>query len=380
MDSLGSATQLADSKGLADSGLATDTAVRKPNEANATGKVAAAGKVGKASQAIGKATSIGGESFDFSTRDRDLKEIRSRIRKARAGRDILHVKTSSGEVLQIDPTEPYSKRGPIEINTRHREIMRRLCIGQRPWQICMEMGISPSNLTVLIRSPLFLTELKHMEAQRDASVADMDRQVHQIIRPEATKKIVELMRSTGASKSLQLQAASKLIEIDRANLTGRGNGNGGGNGNGANLSISGKVVHEHHHTLHNSVQAAWELRRRRLETLGGQVTTQVEGQDDSAVETEFSVVGHNVACPAEAADGARHTPPLTEVVTGQSPLASPQSVEPPPFSPPFSPPPSGLSGTLIDKVLLDLEEMEKSLSAGEELESISVAEELGFSF
>lgn len=76
------------------------------------------------------------------------------------------------------------------INPRHREIMRRLAMGERQCDIARDMQITQSALSFLVNSPLFQAELHKMVSQVDEDTYNAMRELRKI-RKEAVEALFD---------------------------------------------------------------------------------------------------------------------------------------------------------------------------------------------
>lgn len=53
---------------------------------------------------------------------------------------------------------------------RHKEIMRRLIVGETKNEVATSLGMSPGSITRLLKDPVFATELREMESKADAKL------------------------------------------------------------------------------------------------------------------------------------------------------------------------------------------------------------------
>lgn len=65
-----------------------------------------------------------------------------------------------------------SHRSIQRMSARHREIMRRVALGERHKDIAQDMGMTVQTVHVIVRSPLFQQELHTMMKEMDAQLYD----------------------------------------------------------------------------------------------------------------------------------------------------------------------------------------------------------------
>lgn len=59
-----------------------------------------------------------------------------------------------------------------KLTARHRDIIRRLILGETPVEISMELGVNQNTLSRLIKDPLFVTELTETEARLEKQLSE----------------------------------------------------------------------------------------------------------------------------------------------------------------------------------------------------------------
>jgi hypothetical protein len=84
------------------------------------------------------------------------------------------------------------KRG---ISPRHREIMRRIAMGERQVDIALDMRMSQVSLSFIVNSPLFQVELRKMMERVDESTYDAMRELR-VIQKDAVEAIHESVKQT----------------------------------------------------------------------------------------------------------------------------------------------------------------------------------------
>ena len=108
-----------------------------------------------------------------------------------------------------DISASVQKYGLNYIRPYHREIARRLVLGQTQGEICKQLGISASRMSIIVHSPLFKLELKRLEKARDEGVEDVTRTLQEIS-PVAIEVLERLMYE--GKPQVRLQAASTLLD------------------------------------------------------------------------------------------------------------------------------------------------------------------------
>lgn len=100
-----------------------------------------------------------------------------------------------------------SRWEPKRLNSRHREIMRRILEGANEVTIAEEMGMSRVAVSLVITSQLFREELLKLEAKRDDGVI----QRAETLSGEALDVLKTQMRSA-RSESVRNRAANDILD------------------------------------------------------------------------------------------------------------------------------------------------------------------------
>lgn len=96
------------------------------------------------------------------------------------------------------------------IKPLHKELARRLVLGQKPMEIWRDLNISPEHIRTLMKSPLFKIELAKLEEKRDKGVVDVTKTLHEIS-PLALEQIERLMY-TATTETLKFKAAESILD------------------------------------------------------------------------------------------------------------------------------------------------------------------------
>ncbi len=96
------------------------------------------------------------------------------------------------------------------IRPYHREIARRLVLGQNQATICKVLGMSSSRMSIIVNSPLFKIEVKRLEDLRDSGVGNIQDQLREIS-PVALEQIERTMYH-GGSERLRFNAAESILD------------------------------------------------------------------------------------------------------------------------------------------------------------------------
>lgn len=175
------------------------------------------------------------------------------------------------------------------IRPYHREIARRLVLGEMQSDIARALGLSINRMSVIVNSPLFKLEVKRLEQSRDAGVADVQ-QTLQSISPIALE-VVERTMYSSKSETLRFSAAQDVL--DRA---------GFGKTSKVITNVTG-------HVTHSNLSEA-ELRQlviervQRIKDEAGQRAKEL--RDAEAIEVSFEEVTPNNGSGIERAGGTIH--------------------------------------------------------------------------
>lgn len=96
------------------------------------------------------------------------------------------------------------------IRPYHREIARRLVLGQMQSDICRDLGMSTDRMSIIVNSPLFKLEVRKLEEMREKGVYDVTQQIAEIA-PLALEKVEKIMHFSGSEK-LQFAAAESILD------------------------------------------------------------------------------------------------------------------------------------------------------------------------
>jgi hypothetical protein len=106
-----------------------------------------------------------------------------------------------------EAADQWKKWEPQRLNSRHREIMRRILEGSNETQIAEQMGLSRVAVCLVVTSPLFRAELEKMEAERDDAVISRA----EALSNEALDTLKNQMRSA-KSESIRNRAANDILD------------------------------------------------------------------------------------------------------------------------------------------------------------------------
>ena len=114
-----------------------------------------------------------------------------------------------------EPMSPSVERyGLSYIRPYHREIARRLVLGEKASSVCLDLNMSPSRMSIIINSPLFKLELRRLEQARDADTVDVTKTLREL--SPVALEVVERTMYMAKSESLRFNAAQDVL--DRAGV------------------------------------------------------------------------------------------------------------------------------------------------------------------
>lgn len=124
--------------------------------------------------------------------------------------------SQSGALLPeiVHPTNSYiPKKG---LSPRHREIMRRVAVGERQCDIAADMHLSERALSIIVNSPLFQAELEKMMEKIDQTVYDAMGELVKL-QPDAVEAIQSSITQTDLPV-LRFNAARDLLNRTGVNV------------------------------------------------------------------------------------------------------------------------------------------------------------------
>jgi hypothetical protein len=96
------------------------------------------------------------------------------------------------------------------IRPYHREIARRLVLGQKQSEIAKDMNIDEGRLSIIVNSPSMQAEVARLEAQRDNGVHDVTVQLQEL--QPVMLEVMERLAIYGSKESTRLEAAKDLLD------------------------------------------------------------------------------------------------------------------------------------------------------------------------
>jgi len=102
------------------------------------------------------------------------------------------------------------KYGLSYIRPYHREIARRLVLGETQREICEALGMSDSRMSIIVNSPLFKLELSRLEKERDQGVSDVTTQLKHLA-PIALEQVERTMYKAAGTR-LGFDAARDILD------------------------------------------------------------------------------------------------------------------------------------------------------------------------
>jgi predicted transcriptional regulator len=107
-------------------------------------------------------------------------------------------------------SDSVQKYGLSHIRPMHREIARRLVLGQRQGDVAAELGISDSRMSIIVNSPLFKREIDRLEKLREEGVQDVQRTLVEV--SPLALEVVERTMYGGKSERLRFDAAESILD------------------------------------------------------------------------------------------------------------------------------------------------------------------------
>lgn len=106
--------------------------------------------------------------------------------------------------------ESVEKYGLTYIRPYHREIARRLVLGETAARICRSLGMGEGRMSIIVNSPLFKLELKRLEELRDNGVADVTQTLKEL--SPLALEVVERTMHKSNSETLRFSAAQDVLD------------------------------------------------------------------------------------------------------------------------------------------------------------------------
>ena len=107
--------------------------------------------------------------------------------------------SQSVERMQLGHIMPY-----------HREIARRLILGQRQVDIANAIGLTQGRLSIICNSPLFKMELQKLADLRDAGVGDIGKTLQEV--SPIALEVIERTMLMSRSDAIRLRAAETILD------------------------------------------------------------------------------------------------------------------------------------------------------------------------
>ena len=121
-----------------------------------------------------------------------------------------------------EKSENRLKLEPIRLNTVHRRIMRLEIAGRRPGEIAVEVGITPSRLSIITGSSLYKVERDRMKVELERLFTegvverDVEHPVRRFLTAEAYKSAETLVELRDGAKAELVRRQSAVDILDRA--------------------------------------------------------------------------------------------------------------------------------------------------------------------
>lgn len=179
-----------------------------------------------------------------------------------------------GRIPSVE-SKSVSLYGLSYIRPYHREIARRLVLGERAAGICEDLGMTEGRMSIIVNSPLFKMEVKRLEEERDKGVADVTQTLRHLS-PIALEVIERTMHNPECGKRLRFDAAESIL--DRA-----------GYGKTAKINVGGGVVHSHANLTEAELR---KLVSERVERMKQEVLEREKQEEEAkGIDIEFENVG-----------------------------------------------------------------------------------------
>ena len=154
------------------------------------------------------------------------------------------------------------------LHTWHRELMRRVAVGEEPSKVAKELGFSVANAQQLVKSPLFQQELAKMQARLDESLYDAFSEIRNL-QPEAVLALKQLVKNK-RRPDLRLAAAREIL-----------------NRSGINAAQQVEISETAHLSYEQRLEIASDPPQPRLEYLNSEIKV-LSGAELEATDAEFS--------------------------------------------------------------------------------------------
>jgi len=92
----------------------------------------------------------------------------------------------------------------------HKEIARRLLLGERQFEICKAINVSPSWLSIITTSPAFIKYLDSLRARTEIGIVDVRKEI-----TAGAKDSIVVLRNLLKSTNEQIQAKVAMDLLDR---------------------------------------------------------------------------------------------------------------------------------------------------------------------
>jgi hypothetical protein len=119
----------------------------------------------------------------------------------------LITQTLSEPIVARDPDKP--AQYITKIVAKHREMLRRVALGEQPQEIADSMGLTKRRVNAIINSPLFKLNLEEFQAKLDADAYDVMSELR-AIQPDAVDAIKDSITQLDLP-NLRFQAARDLL-------------------------------------------------------------------------------------------------------------------------------------------------------------------------
>lgn len=184
------------------------------------------------------------------------------------------------------------KYGLSYIRPYHREIARRLVLGQMQVDICEDLGMSVSRMSIIINSPLFKMELMKMEELRNSGVADVTKTLQEV--SPLALEVIERTMVGGKSEAIRFKAAQDILDRAGHGVTTR-----------RDVNVSGMVSHANLSEI--------ELRKLVLERFKRMKNAETQKEQQQLEAESIEVKFEEVECSHREQPLEKFTPPAETI-------------------------------------------------------------------
>lgn len=157
-----------------------------------------------------------------------------------------------GRIPIENGSKSVERYGLSYIRPYHREIARRLVLGEMQSDIARDLRMSDSRMSIIVNSPLFKREIKRLEEARDSGTIDVTQTLRELS-PVALEQVERTMYNRSGTR-LGFDAACTIL--DRA---------GYGAINKQNINLTGQVAVKSSNMTDEELRSLVEERVKRMQ-------------------------------------------------------------------------------------------------------------------